>query len=134
MAPPIRAAHAERPGVSGEHEQRCRDFLREAVPALAGAHVVGRRICYYCDTFDGYFWIDSHPQLPGLVVAAGGSGHAFKFAPVLGSVVADAVEERENRWGRPFRWRDPKPQPNADHARAEVGASSGQGQSAHAPV
>jgi len=44
---------------------------------------------------DGDFLIDQDPRREGLVVAAGGSGHAFKFAPLLGSMIADAVERRE---------------------------------------
>ncbi len=80
-----------------------RTFLRERLPAAARAPVVGGRLCVYCDTFDGDFFIDRHPDRPGLAVAAGGSGHAFKFAPVLGALTANAIE------GRPhprFAWRD----------------------------
>jgi sarcosine oxidase/L-pipecolate oxidase len=59
----------------------------------------------YCDTFDGDFWIDRDPGRPGLVVAAGDSGHGFKFAPVLGGVIADVVEGTPNAWAHRFRWR-----------------------------
>jgi glycine/D-amino acid oxidase-like deaminating enzyme len=60
----------------------------------------------YCDTFDGDFWIDRDPDRPGLVVAAGDSGHAFKFAPILGSLLADVVEGRPNGWAPRFAWRE----------------------------
>ncbi|HJT45762.1 MAG TPA: hypothetical protein VJ721_05760, partial [Chthoniobacterales bacterium] len=66
----------------------------------------------YCDTHDGDFWIAPDPDRPGLIIAAGDSGHGFKFAPVLGAIIADAVEERENRWLEKFRWR-PGVQPGA---------------------
>ncbi len=46
-------------------------------------------MCLYCDTFDGDFFIDRHPDKPWLVVASGGSGHAFKFAPLLGRWIAE---------------------------------------------
>jgi glycine/D-amino acid oxidase-like deaminating enzyme len=91
--------------VSDEHVERARAFLAEALPALAAAPVVERRVCLYCDSFDGDFLIDRDPQRDGLVVAAGGSGHAFKFAPMLGSMIADAVERRPAPWGERFRWR-----------------------------
>jgi glycine/D-amino acid oxidase-like deaminating enzyme len=82
-----------------------RAFLRENLPALEGAPVKHTRLCLYCDTFDGDFWIDHDPSRPGLVVAAGDSGHAFKFAPVLGRIIADVVERLPNDWAPRFRWR-----------------------------
>jgi glycine/D-amino acid oxidase-like deaminating enzyme len=95
----------ERGTVSDRHVAFARSFLRESIPALADAPVVGRRICMYCDSFDGDLLIDRDPDRDGLVVATGGSGHAFKFAPVLGALIADAVDQRANRWNRRFRWR-----------------------------
>lgn len=90
-------------------EPRFRAFLAETFPELADRPVVGRRLCLYCDTFDGDFWIDRDPSRDGLVVAAGGSGHGFKFVTVLGSIVADVLEGRPNRWAQRFRWRDAGP-------------------------
>jgi glycine/D-amino acid oxidase-like deaminating enzyme len=84
---------------------RFREFLRESLPALRDAPIVGTRLCLYCDTFDGDFWIDHDPDRAGLVVAAGDSGHGFKFAPVLGTVTADIVEGRPNPWAFRFTWR-----------------------------
>jgi len=88
-----------------EDEERFRAFVREHLPAIAEAPIVATRLCLYCDTFDGNFWIASDPSRPGLIVAAGDSGHAFKFAPVLGGVIADVVEEKPNAWAPRFRWR-----------------------------
>jgi glycine/D-amino acid oxidase-like deaminating enzyme len=87
--------------------ERFRAFVRAALGDLADAPAVASRICFYCDTPDGDFWIDRDPSRPGLVVAAGGSGHAFKFAPVLGPIVADVVEGRPNADARRFAWRTP---------------------------
>jgi glycine/D-amino acid oxidase-like deaminating enzyme len=42
----------------------------------------------------------------GLVVAAGGSGHAFKFSPLIGRLIADVAEGRPNRFAHRFAWRD----------------------------
>lgn len=88
-----------------DHVGKARAFLREALPALADAPLAERRVCLYCDSFDGDFLIDHDPQREGLVVASGGSGHAFKFAPVLGPLIADVVERRANRWATRFPWR-----------------------------
>jgi glycine/D-amino acid oxidase-like deaminating enzyme len=66
---------------------------------------VGSRVCLYCDSRDGDLLIDEVPGREGLVVASGGSGHAFKFTPMLGGIIADAVEGRPSRWLERFRWR-----------------------------
>jgi glycine/D-amino acid oxidase-like deaminating enzyme len=79
-----------------------REFLAASLPPLAGAPIVASRVCLYCDTFDGNFWIDHDPDRPGLVVAAGDSGHGFKFAPIFGSIVADVVERKPNAWADRF--------------------------------
>jgi glycine/D-amino acid oxidase-like deaminating enzyme len=92
--------------VTASELDRFRTFLADSLPALAGAPVIGSRLCLYCDTFDGHFWIDHDPARAGLVVAAGDSGHAFKFAPILGALIADVVERRDNPWASTFRWRD----------------------------
>jgi len=62
-------------------------------------------VCMYCDTHDGHFWIARDPEREGLVIAAGDSGHGFKFAPVLGEITADAVEAKDNLLLHKFRWR-----------------------------
>jgi glycine/D-amino acid oxidase-like deaminating enzyme len=59
----------------------------------------------YCDTNDGNFWIARDPDHPGLTIAAGDNGHGFKFAPMLGELIADAVEEKPNPYSETFRWR-----------------------------
>jgi glycine/D-amino acid oxidase-like deaminating enzyme len=82
-----------------------REFLGESIPDLASAPVVGSRVCFYADSWDGDFYIDQVPNRPGLVVATGGSGHAFKFAPVLGDLIADAVEGVESEARARFAWR-----------------------------
>ncbi len=91
--------------VTPEEEQSLRDFLSSTFPALADAAVVYSRVCMYCDTNDGHFWIAPDPERPGLVVATGDSGHGFKFAPVLSEIIADAVEGKPNPLLQKFRWR-----------------------------
>jgi glycine/D-amino acid oxidase-like deaminating enzyme len=92
-----------------------RAFVRDTFPALADTPIVHTRCCVYGDSLDGHFWITPHPERPNLIVAAGGSGHAFKFAPVLGALIADAVE---GRVVPRFRWR-----PEGEHARGDAARS-----------
>jgi sarcosine oxidase / L-pipecolate oxidase len=85
--------------------ERFREFLRDNLPDLAAAPVRATKLCLYCDTFDGDFWIDHDPARAGVVVAAGDSGHGFKFAPVFGALIADVVETKPNAGAHRFRWR-----------------------------
>lgn len=43
---------------------------------------------------DGNFLIDYHPSCDRLFIATGGSGHAFKFFPVIGDKILAAIEHR----------------------------------------
>jgi glycine/D-amino acid oxidase-like deaminating enzyme len=103
--------------VQRDEVERVREFLADRCPALADAPLAASRLCLYCDTADGDFWIDHDPVIEGLIVAAGGSGHGFKFAPVLGPIIADVVERRPNRWASRFRAR----RPGADRQEAARG-------------
>jgi glycine/D-amino acid oxidase-like deaminating enzyme len=95
--------------VTAAQEAALREFLHDSFPGLAGAPIVARRLCVYGDTRDAHFWIARHPERPNLTVATGGSGHAFKFAPVLGELIADTVLGRSNRFAARFRWRTDLP-------------------------
>jgi len=53
--------------------------------------------CIYTLTPDQHFVIDHHPQHSNLVLCGGFSGHGFKFAPVVGEVVADLALEGGSR-------------------------------------
>jgi len=94
----------QRAVTSGE-EENLRKFLSWALPGLADAPIVYTRLCMYCETHDGNFWIASDPERKGLVIAAGDCGHGFKFAPVLGEIIADAVLKKSNPVLEKFRWR-----------------------------
>ena len=105
LAAPAVSGGADALSVPTEITERLRAFLTEHFASLADAEVVGTRLCPYCDTADEDLWIAAHPERSGLTVASGGSGHAFKFAPVLGAIIADAVEGKTNQYSEKFRWR-----------------------------
>lgn len=88
-----------------EEEALCKAFLAQSLPSLASVPLLGNKLCLYCDTWDGDFWIGRDPNRAGLVVATGGSGHAFKFGPVLGKLTADALQGIENDYSQRFAWR-----------------------------
>jgi glycine/D-amino acid oxidase-like deaminating enzyme len=82
-----------------------KDFAKASLPQLANAPIVYTRRCLYSDTRDGHFWIDVHPGYHNLTIAAGGSGHAFKMAPMLGKWICAAAEGRTDDVPERFRWR-----------------------------
>ena len=47
-------------------------------------------------TPDGHFVVDRHPEHPQVALAAGLSGHGFKFVPVLGRILADLALEGQH--------------------------------------
>jgi sarcosine oxidase len=57
-------------------------------PTLPGAFLRGVA-CMYTTTPDEHFVLALHPDHPQVTVAAGFSGHGFKFVPVVGEIVAD---------------------------------------------
>lgn len=73
-------------------EARPLAFAARCLPGLS--HEVGHRaLCMYTMTPDQHFLIDRHPKHKAVVFAAGFSGHGFKFASVVGEVLADLALE-----------------------------------------
>jgi sarcosine oxidase len=50
-------------------------------------------VCMYTMTPDGHFIVDRHPTQPNVAIAAGFSGHGFKFTPVIGEALVDLATE-----------------------------------------
>ena len=75
-----------------------RAHLAKCVPALNGT-CIGARTCMYTNTPDLNFVIGPHPAYPECVVAAGFSGHGFKFASVVGEILAELAVEGTTRYG-----------------------------------
>jgi sarcosine oxidase len=59
--------------------------------------VVRSAVCLYTNTPDENFIIDTLPESPHIVVVSACSGHGFKFAPVMGDIVADLLLEGGTR-------------------------------------
>ncbi|ORY32889.1 FAD dependent oxidoreductase [Naematelia encephala] len=86
-----------------EKLQKLRAGLAEVYPELAKKDLVSTRLCWYCDTISGDWLIDYHPDYTNLVLATGGSGHAFKYYPIIGREILKVIEhdppkEFAHRW------------------------------------
>jgi sarcosine oxidase len=83
--------------------ERVRTFMRRRMPVADGA-LVHAEVCLYTNTPDETFVIDRHPAAPGVAFASACSGHGFKFAPVIGEILADLVLDGTTTWPMdPFR-------------------------------
>ena len=88
-----------------------REHLSKFIPELARSQIVYSRVCLYHDTLDYDFLIDRHPEISNLTIACGGSGHGFKFMPILGELIASRVENVFHPFAKRFQWRN---EANAD--------------------
>jgi sarcosine oxidase len=59
--------------------------------------VIDGKICLYTMTPDEHFLIDLHPEHQNIVMATGFSGHGFKFAPVVGEILADLITNHQTK-------------------------------------
>lgn len=104
--------------VPPEGQEAFRSALRQFLPSFAERPFVDTRVCWYTDTYvsppspnpvivtqkstatylteptrpKADFIVTPHPTFNGLFLATGGSGHAYKFFPILGEKVVDALE------------------------------------------
>ena len=67
---------------------RVERFLAIHLPGVR-REVAHFSVCMYTLTPDEHFIVDRHPSDPRIVLAAGLSGHGFKFTCVLGEALAD---------------------------------------------
>lgn len=88
--------------VRAEDEVPVRDFIREYLPDANGPRIAAS-VCIYTLTPDRHFIIDRHPEYADVAVACGFSGHGFKFAPVVGELLADLTDDRREHGPELFR-------------------------------
>ncbi|KIW08401.1 hypothetical protein, variant [Verruconis gallopava] len=107
------AAKASQP-IPKEGEDDLRAFLQAIIPPsspladIADRPFAFTRICHYADTPDGDFLIDYHPKYAkSLFIATGGSGHGFKFLPVIGDKIVDCMQgNRPSEFTNKWAWKE----------------------------
>jgi sarcosine oxidase len=86
-----------------EDEELLRRGIRAYFPKANGP-TIARQACLFTNTPDGHFILDLHPDAPAVAIAAGFSGHGFKFCSVIGEIMADlATRGRSDYDLTPFR-------------------------------
>lgn len=78
-------------------EAAMRDALRPCIPALSEGRLVETAHCKYTLTPDHHFVIGRHPQHEQVVIASPCSGHGYKFASVIGEILADLAVDGATR-------------------------------------
>jgi sarcosine oxidase len=79
-----------------EDEELLRAFVERYFPAGAGP-TLSLKTCLFENSPDEHFVLDVHPECPQAAVAAGFSGHGFKFCSVVGEILADLALAGETR-------------------------------------
>lgn len=90
---PDRMTQAVRP----DEVAAMRMLLRQYIPDLDGS-LRATSVCMYTNTPDFHYLIDVHPDDERVIVASPCSGHGFKYASVVGEIVADLVTKGRSQF------------------------------------
>jgi monomeric sarcosine oxidase len=90
LADPVNPETANR-SVDQKQIEECRTACRRFVPDLSDGEVIRTKVCLYDMTKNSDFVIDKDPEDPEIVYGYGFSGHGFKFAPLIGKLLAEMV-------------------------------------------
>ncbi|KAK5050880.1 hypothetical protein LTR84_003439 [Exophiala bonariae] len=86
--------------------QLMKEVISEAFPELAEIGFTDSRLCWYTDSIDNNFVIDYVPgYCDSLFICTGGSGHGFKFLPILGRHVKNQLERVPDQFTTLWKWR-----------------------------
>jgi sarcosine oxidase len=72
----------------GYDEAMLRQFAERYFPEGCGP-TMNLETCMFTNTADNHFIVDTHPVYPQVTFASPCSGHGFKFASVIGEIMAD---------------------------------------------
>lgn len=75
-----------------EAETAIRDNLKEMMPSLCTLPFDRTKLCWLTQTATSNFIIDFYPGARNVLLATGGSAHAWKFVPIIGDKIVDFME------------------------------------------
>ena len=79
-----------------EDEEVLRECTSKYFPQAAGPTMT-MASCMFTNAPDGHFIIDLHPQYPQVSYASACTGHGYKFASVIGEIMADLAQYQRTR-------------------------------------
>jgi len=86
----------DREAFTPRDEEVLRSAAERYFPDAAGP-TTALKVCMFTNSPDEHFIIDHHPDFPQVTVAAGFSGHGYKFCSVVGEILADLSREGTTR-------------------------------------
>ena len=85
-----------------EYNDHINTYVNERIPDLGDA--THSEVCLYTETPDEDFIIDKHPKCNDLLIAAGFSGHGFKFCSLVGRIMCEMALNNQTDFDiSPFR-------------------------------
>jgi monomeric sarcosine oxidase len=109
--------------VDNEQIVEAREVCRRFVPDLADCNVVRTKVCLYDMSKNLDFVLDRDSEHPDVVYGYGFSGHGFKFAPLIGTLLSELVLDEKPTFGLERFSADP-----SRRRASTVGAHLGQGE------
>ena len=79
--------------VSDEDFERVRRVVRERLPML-GDEAIASNVCMWGEVADGHWLLGEHPQYERVILGAGCNGRGFRFGTIVGELLSDLVEGR----------------------------------------
>jgi len=87
------------------------EYISTNLPELAELRLSSTWLCWYTDSIDNSFVVDFVPGRPRVAICSGGSGHGFKFLPILGREVVKILEGKagQTAYSTMWKWRTAAP-------------------------
>ena len=92
-------------GVDPAEQATIETWIDSHLPAVSRRRT-DHAVCLYTMSPDGHFVVGLHPAHPQVAIAAGFSGHGYKFASVVGEILADLA--LEGRTQHPIEFLSPQ--------------------------
>ena len=83
--------------VGKAYRDEMRAFMRGFIPGIADSPIDNTEVCLYTVAPDDHFQLGFLPGRTDTVVASPCSGHGFKFASLIGEILADLATRGETR-------------------------------------
>ncbi|KAJ8120186.1 hypothetical protein ONZ43_g3042 [Nemania bipapillata] len=102
-----RAVQSKETDIPAPALEGIKEYISLNLPELVELGLSSTFLCWYTDSIDNSFVVDFVPNRSGVAICTGGSGHGFKFLPILGREVVKILEGKGDQtvYGQMWKWR-----------------------------